>query len=337
MLKRIAVLGYDGANALDICGPLEAFASANTLAPEHDAAIRYELIVLADGGRPFTTESGLMMQPHAGLDDDIATIDTVIVPGGAGLREAAANARITGWLQTHAAQIRRIASVCTGIYGLAATGLLDGRRAATHWRFADDVARRFPKLRVDGDAIFVRDGRFYTSAGITAGIDLTLALIEEDAGAPLALGVARDLVVYLKRPGGQEQFSEPLRRQMRGGDPFDELLVWMAAHLQQDLSVATLAARVYLSPRQFSRRFTTQLGNTPADYVTDLRLREARRLLDAGELGIDAVAQTVGFRSADVFRRAFDRRFGLAPQAYRRRFPATARHDADPCSSPSLN
>jgi transcriptional regulator GlxA family with amidase domain len=213
--------------------------------------------------------------------------------------------------------MRRVATVCTGIYGLAPTGLLDGRRVTTHWRFARDVARTFPALRVEDDAIFIRDDRFYTSAGITAGIDLALALIEEDCGRTLALAVARDLVVYLQRAGGQAQYSELLQLQTRSSDRFSELISWMLGHLAQDLSIEGLAARVNLSPRHFSRRFALEIGQPPADFVTELRLDAARHLLDQSRTAIEQVATTVGFRSADVFRRAFERRFGLAPSAYR--------------------
>jgi transcriptional regulator GlxA family with amidase domain len=220
--------------------------------------------------------------------------------------------------------------MCTGLYGLAPSGLVDGRRVTTHWNFAADIAARFPKLRVEPDAIFIKDGPIYTSAGITASIDLALALIEEDFGNPLALAVARDLVVYLKRSGGQRQYSEPLRFQARAGDRFADLAAWLVDHLDEDLGVETLAARVGMSPRQFNRRFKTAFGAAPGHHVETLRLDAARERLIGARASIEQIAAAVGFRSDDAFRRAFDRRFGLSPTDYRRRFaPAKASDPGD--------
>jgi transcriptional regulator GlxA family with amidase domain len=223
-------------------------------------------------------------------------------------------------LKSQAGGIRRIASVCTGVYGLAATGLLDGRQVTTHWRFTRDVARRFPNIKVNPDALFLKDGPFYTSAGVTAGIDLSLALIEEDYGPGVALSVARELVMYLKRPGGQEQYSEPLQFQIQSTDRFADLAAWMMRHLHQDLSVEVLADKACLCPRHFSRRFKEVFGTTPALYVEGLRLNEARRRLTLPNQTIESIAASVGFKSADVFRRAFERRFGVTPSGYRIRF-----------------
>jgi transcriptional regulator GlxA family with amidase domain len=257
--------------------------------------------------------------PHTTLRD-APPLDTLIVPGGRGLREPATNAKVAEWIAQRADRTRRIATVCTGVYGVAPTGLLDGRRVATHWRFADALATRFPALQVDGNALFLRDGRFYTSGGVTAGIDLALALIEEDHGPQLALRVARELVVYLKRPGGQEQYSEPLKFQMRAADRFADLVAWIDAHPHRDLSVETLAERAHLSTRQFRRRFAAALGCAPAAYVENVRMAEARRRLALRAGTVEAIAVSVGFASADAFRRAFERRFGVPPRDYRARF-----------------
>jgi transcriptional regulator GlxA family with amidase domain len=208
--------------------------------------------------------------------------------------------------------------VCTGIYALAPTGLLDGRRATTHWRFADDVARRFPKVVIDANAIFVRDGAFYTSAGVTAGIDLALAMVEEDHGARLAVRVAREIVVHQKRAGGQEQYSEPLRYQVEHQDRLGEVAAWLSSNLTGDLSVERLAERACLSPRHFSRRFKQIFLATPAEFVEKARLDESRKRLAAAGRSLSQVAGSVGFGSADAFRRAFIRRFGVTPGAYRR-------------------
>ena len=212
--------------------------------------------------------------------------------------------------------------MCTGIYGLAPTGLLDGRRVTTHWSAAADIARRYPKLRVEADALFMRSGKFYTAAGITAGIDLALALIEEDLGATVALAVAREMVVYFKRPGGQSQFSEPLQFQLESCDRFRDLAVWIHSHLGTDLSTDRLASRACLSVRQFSRAFKQEFGTTPAAFVERARMAAASNRLSASPraTNVEAVARSVGYASADVFQRAFQRRFGVAPSTYRRHF-----------------
>lgn len=316
----IGMLGFDEANALDVTGPLEAFSNANDLAREAGVPAKlYEIVLMGLRRAPFRTESGLLLRPHATLRD-APPLDTLIVPGGRGLREPATNAKVAEWVARSADRIRRIATVCTGVYGIAPTGILDGRKVATHWRHADALATRFPALRVDGNALFVKDGRFYTSGGVTAGIDLALALIEEDHGPQLALNVARELVVYLKRSGGQEQYSEPLKFQVRSADRFAELVAWIDAHPQRDLSVEALAARACLSTRQFRRRFAAAFGCTPAAYVETVRMAEARRRLAEHTGTVEAIATSVGFASADAFRRAFERRFGVPPREYRARF-----------------
>ena len=318
--KIVGIIGFDGANAFDIVGPLEAFYSAGRSdCTDKDSRGSYEVVVAGLSREAFTAESGVRLVPHCRLVD-APRLDTVIVPGGPGLRERRTNEAVVAWLLANAERCRRVASVCTGIYGLAATGLLDGRRATTHWRFAEDVARRFPAVHVDGNALFLKDGRYYTSGGISAGVDLSLALIEEDLGPQAALSVAREMVVYLKRPGGQEQYSEPLRFQAQSPELFSDLVAWICAHLDRDLSIEVLAARVRLSPRHFSRRFTAALGLTPANFVEAARLRAARDRMMERRHSIEQVAASVGYSSADVFRRRFDRRFGISPKSYRERF-----------------
>jgi transcriptional regulator GlxA family with amidase domain len=312
-------VGFDGVNALDLIGPSEAFATAQTQGASGSSRKAYEVQVLGLSRRRFVAESGVIFHPHTTLPA-APQLDTILIPGGKGLRRAATNQAVAEWVRTRASQTRRIVSVCTGIYGLAASGLLDGRRVTTHWRFAADVARCFPKLKVEPSAIFLRDENFYTSAGVTAGIDLALALIEEDLGPSVALAVARDLVVYLKRPGGQEQFSEPLQFQTQANDRLTELASWIASNPKRDLSVATLARRACLSPRHFVRRFKDAFGQPPGLFVQDHRLDEARRRLAAANLSVEAIAASVGFRSTDAFRRAFRRRFRITPGKYRRRF-----------------
>jgi transcriptional regulator GlxA family with amidase domain len=323
MRPRIGILGYDGIQALDLVGPAEAFASVT-----NDNGTRaYDIVVIGLDGTKFESETGLTMHADTTIRRP-GRLDTLIVPGGRTLRLDATQTRAAAWIKSRAPGVRRIASVCTGAYALAAAGLLDGRRVATHWRHVRDLSLRFPKLRVESDAIYIRDGKYYTSAGITAGIDLALALIEEDRGPSQALAVARELVVFLKRDGGQDQFSQPLAFQSQAVDRFADLTAWIAGHLSADLSVEALAQRTFLSPRQFSRVFKAELGMTPAAFVEELRMGEACRRLAERRVTVSVVAASLGYRSDDVFRRAFERRFGVSPGMYRRRFqwtPKTAR------------
>lgn len=317
-LRRIGIVGYDGINALDLTGPAEAFASAFTSDARGRTKPCYELLVIAATRAPFTAESGVVFQPAADFADAPA-LDTIIVPGGVGLREGRGHA-VDRWLAARAPRTRRIASVCTGVFALARTGLLDGRRVTTHWRHAEDLRRRFPALLVDADALFVKDGSFYSGAGVTAGIDLALALIEEDFGSRVALAAAREMVVYVKRFGGQNQYSEPLQYQTRANDAFGDLVTWMLANLGEDLGVDRLAERANLGTRHFSRRFKAVFGTTPADFVLSLRLTEARKRLSLPRSNIDRIASSLGFGSAHSFRRAFEKQLGLSPKAYRERF-----------------
>ncbi len=318
---RIGLIGFDQIQGLDLMGPMNAFAAANDLTPGGGC---YEIAVIGESGQPFRTSSGLSVVPDFAANA-APDCDTLIVPGGAGGRTPETLRWLVPWLEAKVPAARRVSSVCTGIYALAETGCLDGRKVTTHWSHAGNVAKRFPKLRVDGNAIFIKDNRFYTSAGVTAGIDLSLALIEEDFGSRLALSVARELVVYLKRPGGQEQYSEPLKFQTRSTDRMGELVTWMSGHLTEDLTIDALADWTCLSPRQFSRRFKASFGCTPADFVEDLRLSAARQRLNEPDHTIESIAASVGFKSADVFRRVFERRLGVTPSLYRYQFPANGR------------
>ena len=319
--KHIVILGYDGVMGLDLVGPMEAFASAQLNSPKGGGGACYRVTIAALGEKTFRSEFGLTLTAEKSLAGH-RDVDTLLIPGGRGLRESNDHRKLTAWLRQYAGSTRRIASICTGIYGLAPSGLLNGRRVATHWRFTSDLAKRYPKLRVDPGSLYVRDGKFWTAAGVTAGIDLSLALIEEDFGSEVALSVARELVVYMKRSGGQEQYSEPLQFQTQSRSRFADLLPWIVAHLEQDLSVDALAARSSLCPRQFSRRFTQEFGSSPASFVRRVRLDEARQRLSAPECTVEGVARSVGFSDGDNFRRAFERCFGIAPSAYRGRFTA---------------
>jgi len=319
---RVGILGFEGVMALDLVGPVDAFSSAFTEDSDGKPVACYEVVIIGLTARPFTSENGIIFKPHTTISDS-PRLDTLIIPGGKGLRVPETQRRAAAWISTQADKTRRIATVCTGTFGLAATGLLDGRRVTTHWRQADELSSAFPDLKVDGNALYLKDGKFYTCAGVTAGVDLSLALIEEDFGPRVALSVARELVVYLKRPGGQEQFSEPLEFQTNSSDRFADLAAWMQGHLRHDLSAEMLADRANLSPRHFARKFKQVFGTTPAAFVEDLRLREARERLTLPNQTIESVAASVGFNSDDAFRRAFERRFGLQPSVYRKHFSLT--------------
>lgn len=327
-LRRIGLLAFDGVAALDLTGVLEAFALADG-GGWRGARTRYDTVVIGLADGPVTAESGQRLLPDTTLAK-APPLDTIVVPGGPGLREAGANAIVAAWLRTRTPETRRLVSVCTGLYGLAASGALDGRRATTHWAHAPHAARRFPKVGIEPDALFIQDGKFFTSAGMTAGIDLALALIEADHGPALALRTARQLVVYMKRAGGQLQYSEPLRFQTRAGDRLADLVARIAGDLAAPWSVEAMAAEAGLSARQFARRFKAAFAMTPAAYLEMLRLDEARLRLASGQGNVARVAHAVGFASDDAFRRAFERRFGLAPSAYRGRFAASSLSSGNP-------
>jgi transcriptional regulator GlxA family with amidase domain len=319
--RRIGFLGFEGVQALDLVGPSDAFASDALRTAEYavDGEPPYEIVIIGLRSQRFASSSGVQLRARHVAPANIR-LDTLIVPGGSGLRKTGLADEAAAWIATRAPNIRRIASVCTGIYGLAPTGLLDGRAVTTHWSFAADVQRRFPKLRVDSDALYLKDGKFFTSAGVTAGVDLALAMIEEDLGPEAALAVAREMVVYLKRSGGQNQYSEPLRFQVEATDRFADLAAWIPTHLRSDLSVEALAGRACLSVRHFTRAFRARFATTPAAFVEEARLTEACRRLALRRTNIESVARSVGYASDDAFRRAFERRFGVAPRHYRGRF-----------------
>jgi transcriptional regulator GlxA family with amidase domain len=318
--KRIGVVIFDGVTLLDVAGPLDTFTAANQAAKH----AHYELITLALTRDAVRAECGLMMQPQRTLARS-PLLDTLIIPGGSGLRQPECLEQITKNVRRLSRTTRRIASVCTGVYALAEAGLLNGSVATTHWRFAADVAARYPAICVNAQAIFTREKNIATSAGITAGIDLCLALIEEDCGHKLALAVARELVVFMKRSGNQEQYSEPLRMQATTKGRIGELISWISANLASDLRVTALASRVSLSERQLSRLIKNQLHVRVSELVQNLRLAEAKRRLVASDEPIEAVARAVGYASDDAFRRAFQRQFAAAPKQFRERFSSTER------------
>ncbi|WCB91707.1 HTH-type transcriptional regulator CdhR [Baekduia alba] len=315
---RVVIVALDGAQSLDVLGPVEVLQGASALAGPGGA---YEVSVVApSGGGTITLSNGLALSCGALPDPRRgAPIDTIIFAGGDGTRALSSEHPAVAWLRRAAPRARRVASVCTGALALAHAGLLDGRRATTHWAYCAALARAFPAVEVDPDPIYVRDGDIWTSAGVTAGMDLTLALVEDDLGSEVALEVARWLVLFLKRPGGQAQFSAGLAAQTAVREPLRELQAWMNDNLTADLSIAALAARACLSERQFARAWRAETGVTPAAYVEGLRVERARTLLEGGA-AVDGAARGAGFGSAEVLRRVFHRRLGVGPAAYRERF-----------------
>lgn len=319
MPRRIEVLAFADAQILDVTGPLQVFASANDEARIAGRPAPYDPVVVAAAADPVRSSSGLALVA-APLPAIEAPLDTLVVAGGWGVYAACEDAGLVAWLRARAKAARRVASVCSGAFLLAEAGLLDGRRAVTHWHRCDEFRRRFPEVRLEPDPIFIRDGEVWTSAGVTAGIDLALAMVEADLGRAIALSVARQLVVFLKRPGGQSQFSVALGLQ-EGGGRFDDLHAWIVDHLDRPLALADLAERAAMSLRSFSRHYRAATGRTPARAVEELRLESARRLLEQG-VAVSRTATRCGFGSEETLRRAFQRRFGIAPQAYRERFSA---------------
>lgn len=312
---------FPSVQVLDVTGPLQVFASANEIvAAGRWRAPPYRIGVVAPGGGSVTSSAGLALAAEA-LPAVGPAPDTLIVAGGPGVGDAAANPALVHWLRTRAALAGRVASVCTGAFLLAAAGVLEGRRATTHWSFCAELARRFPGVRVEADPIFVRDGAVWTSAGVTAGIDLALALVEEDLGREVALAVARYLVVFLKRPGGQAQFSAALSLQA-ADDRFAPLHGWIEAHLAEDMPLPVLAREAGMSERSFSRRYAEATGTTPARAVERLRVEAARRLLAESGLPIKRIASRCGFGSEETMRRSFLRLLAATPQDYRARFSA---------------
>ncbi|MEL7492017.1 MAG: DJ-1/PfpI family protein [Pseudomonadota bacterium] len=312
--RTVAVILFDQVNAIDVAGPLEAFADAT----DDNGQCMYkiaswtidELVVRTESGLKLCADRKAPLRPQA---------DILIVPGGKGIRDERTLRLLADWLKKHNAKFDRIASVCTGAYALAEAGILNGRKVTTHWAFCADLQKRYPDLQVHADALFLRDGRFYSSGGVTAGIDLALDLIETDCGGAAAMKAARELVVFLRRTGSQKQFSMPLQMQSTASDRLNDVCKWAASNLQSDLSIETLAARAGLSARQFSRRFHEAFGSPPAAYIKRMRLDAGRTMLGQG-VSISRAAHGSGFASPDGFRRAFEGQYGISPSEYQKRF-----------------
>ncbi len=322
---RIALFAYPNVQALDLSGPLEMFARATRLLRDEGRAHPgYSLVVVGTEAGPIAASSGFRFLPDVTFHSLRGRVDTLLVVGGRGVDALLGDRAVLSWLRRMAGRVRRLASVCTGAFLLAEAGLLDGRTATTHWSRAADLARRYPRVRVEEDRIWVRDGNIYTSAGVSAGMDLALALIEADLGAEVALAVARAMVMYLRRPGDQSQYSAPLRLQAAETPSVRDLVTWAAEHPAADLSVQALARRVGKSPRHLTRVFRKELGVAPAEAIEQLRIEAARRALQQSAAGLKQVAARCGFGSAEVLRRAFLRALHVTPSAYRARFSSRA-------------
>jgi len=317
--KRIGFVGFDGVTATCLVAPGDAFGVATLDSGYGDRIPCYQIYTIGITPEAFRAESGIIFKPDETLQT-APELDTIIVPGGKGLRQGDASDQISDWLLTRANRTRRIAAISTGIYGLAPTGLLDGREVTTHWRFASDVARRFPKLRLDHKRPLVKDGAFYTSNTLSAAIDLSLTLIEEDYGWHVALSVAQELGMPLIHRNGREALSKPLIFESQPTDRFAELVPWIMRNLNQDLSVNTLARRACMSPSHFTRAFKSIIGSTPAEFVETLRINEAKRRLSIPKRTLDTIAASVGFSDAESFRRAFVKRFGTSPRSHLKNF-----------------
>ncbi len=315
--RAIAIVALPGVQLLDVSGPLDVFAEANV----QSDAVRYELMVIASEPGPIRSSSGVRLMPDRviGVDAE-AELDTLLIAGCPNAVDVPADGKVVDWLRRHAPVARRFGSVCSGAFFLAEAGLLNGRRVTTHWAVAEELACRYPLLSVDEDAIQVSDGPLRTAAGVTAGLDLALTLVEEDLGHEIAMRIAGQLVMFFKRPGGQMQFSRKGEAVPAGRAALQELQRWVVANPALDHSVASLAKRMDLSPRHFARLFRSEVGITPATWVEEARVNAARRLLEFGHEAPKQVAVHCGFTDADTLRRAFSRQVGVTPAEYRKRF-----------------
>jgi transcriptional regulator GlxA family with amidase domain len=336
--RRVAILLYPGVQSLDVTGPLEVFSAASqvlaaTAGGRRDAG--YEIETIARSPRAVRSSSGLRIVPDGPLPPAATKFDTLIVPGGGGRELAQRDETLIRWLAHAPRSCRRVAAVCTGSFLLASAGLLDGRRATTHWAFAKRLAREYPSIEVDPDPIFIREGAVWTSAGVTAGMDLALALVEEDLDRDVALTVARHLVMFLRRPGNQSQFSATLHAQAPRDEPLREIQRQVLEDVAGEHTVEAMADRAHMSPRNFARAFRAQTGVTPARYVEQVRLEAARRWLEESSDPVSVVARECGFGTAETMRRSFLRSLRVGPSEYRRRFQTAAISDQEPASSDS--
>ncbi len=323
LTRRIVFAAGPGTEILDLVGPLQVFARASDMYCRENPGARpiYSIEVASiSSGRSLRANCGLSFAAHKIFRQAGGKIDTLLVAGGDAIERNEISAEAVRWLKRAAVKCRRVGSVCTGAMLLARAGLLDGRRATTHWNWCEVLVRRAPRTDVDPDPIFVRDENVYTSAGVTAGMDLALALVEEDHGSSLALQVARNLVLYLRRPGGQSQFSAALSLQATDRKPLRELEAWVLDNLRKPLTVPVLAQRVSMSPRNFARVFSQEMKTTPAKFIERLRVEAARRRLEESQNSMETIASECGFGNVNSMRNVFQRALKIPPGQYRRHF-----------------
>ncbi len=318
MPKTILFLAFDGVTDLDLIGPIQVFSTASSATEHSGGQPIYTIVVASIAGDMVRTRSGLTIGTQTLAEVDMHTVDTIVVPGGRSSLEDDDEPPLVDWLAQNAGRARRICSVCVGAFLLGAAGLLTGRRATTHWRATELLKARYPSTTVVPELIYQQDGPVWTSAGVSAGIDLALHLVEQDHGRGLAMMVAKALVVFLRRPGGQKQFSSTLA--LQGNEAFSELIAWAADNLAEDLSVDALAERAAMSPRSFARKFHAAVGQTPAAAMEALRLEAAKRMLEDGGQPMKSIAANSGFGDLQGLRRAFIRAVGITPSEYRERF-----------------
>ena len=320
-IRSVAIVAFTGVEILDLTGPMEVFAFANIVAKLSGLSSEpiYSIEVLASQSGPITASCGLQIIANKAYSDVHDGIDTLLIAGTIDVDYLLSDPALQDWVRIMAPRVRRLAAICTGAFLLAKSGLLDGLRATSHWFFCERLARDYPTVTVESDRIFVREGSISTSGGVTSGIDLALSLVEEDWGAELALQVARFLVVFLKRPGGQSQFSAYLTSEAHRPE-LKDLQAWIMEHLTDDLRVESLAARLCMSSRNFARFFLAETGMTPAKFVEMARIDAARHYLESTKLSIEMVADKAGFADPERMRRAFIRQLSVNPQGYRDRF-----------------
>jgi transcriptional regulator GlxA family with amidase domain len=320
--RTVVIVAYPGVQSLDVAGPFEVFAGAGRAAAHHDVCASYDIIVVSDGGGPVVAESGLTL-----VAGDLSTVrgpvDTLVIPGGGGVNGAAEDGRLVDWIATTAVRARRAATVCSGSFLAARAGLLDGHRVTTHWARAAELASCFPDVEVDPDPIYIRDGSLWSSAGVTAGIDLALALVEDDLGTDVSQLVARWMVMFLHRPGGQTQFATPVWTPRARRSAVREAQSRVEADPGGDHRVATMAGASAMSERHFARVFAAEVGETPSRYVERVRTEAARIELESTRDTLEVIAARCGFGTSETLRRTFQRRLHSTPDAYRRRFAVT--------------
>ncbi|NEJ84560.1 helix-turn-helix domain-containing protein [Rhizobium leguminosarum] len=320
---RIAILAMPGVQMLDVAGPMDVFSEANKLINGRSG---YELSVVGCNSEPVVASNGGRLLPDLTIREPLDGFDTLIIAGSPSVQDFEADLALIEWVRSESAHVRRLASICTGAFLLGSAGLLNGRRATTHWNSTTRLRKMFPAIDVQPNTIFIKDGTVYTSAGVTASMDLALALVEEDFGRGVALRVAKELILFLQRPGGQSQFSVHLEAQVSELGPIRDVIQWIAENIADDLTVATLASRLGMSARNFARTFKRETGMTPGDYVDAVRVDTTRRMLEEGDVPLKRVAALCGFNDQSAFRRAFIRRINVTPVEYRSRFRRGAKH-----------